>query len=286
MDVRVELASAGYGDGIVDLRALHGGVIAEAWLVEYGDGKRVVAKTAAGAPDDLFRVEAAGLAVLGEHLRTPAVLAVTDRVLVLEALEPVPAGAAYWEALADRLAALHTGTRHRRFGWHRDGYLGTLPQLNAWSDDGHEFFAERRLLRYLAEPPAAAALPAPDRRALERLCDRLPELVPPMPAVLTHGDLWGANLVAAGAEPVLIDPAVSYTWAEVDLAMLWSAPRPPESDRFFERYQELSPSPPGWRDRMPLLFLRELMSCLAHGEPHTSGAVPAVREILAPFRPR
>jgi fructosamine-3-kinase len=283
MDVRGELAAAGFGDGIASARALPGGAIAEAWLVEYEDGKRVVAKAAPGAPADLFRVEADGLVTLGERLRTPRLLAVTDRLLVLEALDPVPAGAPYWEALAERLAALHAAT-HPRFGWARDGYLGVLTQVNTWTDDGHRFYAEHRLLRWLAEPPAAA-LAGPDRRALERLCDRLPELVPPMPAVLTHGDLWSGNLVAAGTEPVLIDPAVSYCWAEVDLSMLWCSPRPPESDRCFDRYQELAPTPPGWRARMPLLHLRELLSAVAHGEPHTSNALPAVQKILAPFRP-
>ncbi len=38
-----------------------------------------------------------------------------------------------------------------------------------------------RLLRYLTEAPAEQALTATDRRALERLCARLPELIPPMP---------------------------------------------------------------------------------------------------------
>jgi fructosamine-3-kinase len=78
-----------------------------------------------------------------------------------------------------------------------------------------------------------------------------------MPAVLTHGDLWSGNLVSQpGGRVTVIDPAVSYTWAEVDLSMLWCSPRPPAAARFFEIYQELNPSPPGWADRMPVLHLR------------------------------
>jgi fructosamine-3-kinase len=49
----------------------------------------------------------------------------------------------------------------QRFGWPQDGWLGLLPQRNAWCDDGHEFFAVRRLLRYLSEPGT-------DKSVLER----------------------------------------------------------------------------------------------------------------------
>ena len=141
--------------------------------------------------------------------------------------------------------------------------------------------------RYLTEPPAEQALTATDRRALERLCARLPELIPPMPAVLTHGDLWTGNLVSQpGGRITVIDPAVSYTWAEVDLSMLWGNPRPPASDRFFAVYQELNPSLPGWTDRMPVLHLRELLSSIAHFGPAASHDLERVRDTLGPFYPR
>lgn len=92
--------------------------------------------------------------------------------------------------------------------------------------DGHRFFAERRVLRYLREPKVDQALDRADRAALERVCSRLPELVPAEPPVLTHGDLWHANLIAGDAgEPVFIDPAVSWMWAEVDLSMMFCTGR-------------------------------------------------------------
>lgn len=135
--------------------------------------------------------------------------------------------------------------------------------------DGSRVFAKTLAgsLRWLSEPLVQAAFDAEDRYALERLCAALPELVPVQPPVLNHGDLWTGNIVATAAgEPVFIDPAVSYTWAESDLSMVWSANRPPVSDRFFAAYAELAPLRAGWRERMPVLHLRELLSTIAHGD--------------------
>jgi len=285
--LREELRALGRAAGITGLRCLSGGSVADVWLVSYADGRSVVGKTLVGAAPGLFRVEADGLAALRGpgRLATPAVLAVTGRLLLLEALAEVPDAGQAWEAFARDLAATHRATVSDRFGWRADGWLGRLRQVNTWTASGHDFFASYRLLRYLSEPAVEQALTAADRRAVERLCARLPEIIPAMPAVLTHGDLWAGNLVAGpDGRIAVIDPAVSFTWAEVDLSMLWSNSRPPASDRFFGAYQELSPSPDGWRDRMPVLHLREHLSVIAHFGPAAHRTIAQVREILGPFR--
>jgi fructosamine-3-kinase len=284
--IKYELSLLGRGQGIVSIQSLSDGMVGDVWLVSYHDGTRIVVKTSFNVPKDLFAVEADGLNALraSGHLHTAQVLGVTEHLLVLEALDPRADSRAAWDALAHQLAALHQGTVHDHFGWPRDGYLGWLPQHNAWTDDGHAFFAEHRLLRYLSEPLLEQALQPADRGALERLCDRLPEIVPKMPAVLTHGDLWSGNILGGrDRRLVLIDPAVSYTWAEVDLSMLWCVPRPLESEYFFTRYQELNPSPSGWTERLPLLHLREVLSTIAHLGHRRSEAISSLRQTLAPF---
>jgi fructosamine-3-kinase len=283
--VIARLGAVGRADGIISVQRLSGGVIADVWLISYADGSRIVAKSVVDAPGDLFAIEAEGLAALRSagRLGTPQVLDVTRHLLLLEALSAGQDSPQAWQRFARNLAAAHRGTVHDRFGWHRDGYLGRLRQVNTWTASGHEFFAEHRLLRYLREPAVWQALDAGDRRALERLCDRLPQLIPPMPAVLTHGDLWASNLLSRDGRIIVIDPAVSYAWAEIDLSMLWSCPRPPASDRFFKLYQELSPSPPGWIGRMPILHLRELLSTVAHFGTEAVSAVQHIRHTVAPF---
>ena len=283
-----ELRALGRGGQIAGTSRLSGGVIADAWLITYADGTQVIAKAVAGAAPDLFAIEADGLAALRGtgYLATPQVLAVTERLLLLEALAPLGDSEQSWERFARDLAAAHRSTAGNRFGWPHDGYLGRLRQVNTWTASGHQFFAEHRLLRYLSEPAAEQVLTAADRRAVERLCARLPEIIPDMPAVLTHGDLWTGNLVSQpGGRITAIDPAVARTWAEVDLSMLWSSPRSPASDRFFAAYQELNPSPPGWTGRMPILHLREHLSVIAHFGDEAPLTVNRIREILAPFYP-
>lgn len=282
------LHAAGMTD-VVAVEPVTGGLAAVAGLARRGDGTTVFVKVFADPPPDgAFDAEAEGLTALRTlgGLATPRVILMGADLLVLEVLRPRPHDEAFWHHLAHALARLHTATTHPRFGWHRDTWLGRRRQVNTWSDDGFEFFARHRLLRWLGEPRVDAALDAADRAALERLCSLLPELVPARPACLTHGDLWAQNVLAtADGLPALIDPAVSYTWAEVDLAHLWTTAPPPEARGFFDRYAELTGLDAGWRERMPILQLRQHLAVLAQFDPDW-GAAEHVRATLAPFRRR
>lgn len=276
----------GAGLAVATLDAVKVGSFSVAGVAALRDGGRVFAKT--GADADEFEVEAAGLAALRElgGVRVPDVVHVGRRLLVLEALRPRGNGKRFWEQLGRMVAALHTSTVSDRFGWHRDGWHGPgrLRQHNSWETDGHTFYARHRILRWLPEPLVVAEFDRAERRAVERLCAALPELIPPHPASLTHGDLWIGNILAdESGRPALIDPAVSYTWPEIDLAQLWVQRRPPEADRFFAAYQELARPFDGWPEQGQLLRIWDLFSAIAHG-PVTWGAADIVRKLIAPFR--
>lgn len=272
--------------GVVSLEKTSGGLAARAYLARRADGSAVFVKTIPGEPlPGAFAAEAEGLRALSElgGARTPEVLHVDEHVIALEALRPRPAEADFWERLAHVMVRLHSSTQSERFGWEHDGWLGRRRQANTWTEDGFEFFAEHRLLRWLDEVPVLEALGPDYVDALEHLCSRLPELLPAKPASLTHGDFWMQNVLAtSGGEPALIDPAVSYTWAEVDLAHVWTTAPPPEAAVFFERYAELTGLDAGWRERMPILQLRQHLAVLAqYGDEWGTGE--AVRSTLEPF---
>lgn len=276
-------------DDVTSVEAATGGLAATAGIALRGDGARVFVKSFDEPPaDDVFLAEAEGLAALRDlgGMAIPEVLRARRDLLVLSMLAPRPATAAFWEGFAHDLARMHTTTTCERFGWRRDNWLGRRLQSNTWTDDGHEFFARHRLLRWIGEPKVEAALDAQDRAALERLCERLPDLLPAKPACLVHGDLWMQNVLATpDGRPALIDPAVSYAWAEIDLAHLWTTAPPPEAAVFFERYAELTGLDSGWRERMPIIQLRQHLAVIAQFD-EDWGAAGVVRKTLAPFRVR
>ena len=281
------LHAAGLPD-ITTVALVEGGMAALAGVATRRDGQTVFVKSFVDVPhDDLFAAEAQGLNALRDQgVTTPDVVRATRDVLVLSALRQRPTTEAFWEQAAHELARLHTSTTHDRFGWERDNWLGRYRQRNTWTTSGHEFFAQHRLLRWLPERRVEAALDDADRQALERLCDRLPEILPAKPPGLTHGDFWAHNVLATDdGHPAFIDPAVSYMWPEVDLAHMWCTPHPPEANRFFDVYAELTGLDAGWEHRMPIIQLRQHLAVIAQFDDDW-GAATQVKTILKPFRPR
>jgi fructosamine-3-kinase len=282
------LHRAGMRD-VVSVEPATGGLAALAGTATRRDAPPVFVKAFADPPaDDVFVAEADGLGALRElgGMATPEVLLADRELLVLSVLRPRPPSVEFWERFAHALARMHTSTVQPRFGWHRDNWLGRRRQTNTWDDDGFAFFARHRLLRWLTEPRVVAALNSGDRKALERLCHRLPDLLPDRPACLTHGDLWAQNVLATpDGQPALIDPAVSYLWAEVDLAHLWFTSPPPEAHRFFAVYAELTGLDGDWRTRLPIVHLRQHLAVLAQFDDDW-GAADHIRATLAPFRSR
>ena len=237
-----------------------GGCIADARRVELADGRVVFVKSGAALPAGLLDVEAEGLRWLRDGVgdgpvAVPRVLATVDDppLLVLEWIEPGRSGPGTEPDLGRGLAALHAAGADR-FGWPRDGFIGSVPQRNTpGSDDWATFWCTHRI-----EPLARRALP--DHRALlDRLGARLPDLAgPPEPPARVHGDLWSGNvLVGAGGRPWLVDPAAYGGHREVDLAMYALMGR--AADPFFAAYHEVHPLADGWAERLPLWQLEPLL---------------------------
>jgi fructosamine-3-kinase len=207
-----------------------------------------------GSPDHDFAAEADGLEALGSAgVRVPRPLrhgAAGGRAfLLMELLELKERGD--FAALGRMLADSHRRPG-RRFGWHRDNYIGSTPQANGWMDDWARFWLERRL-----RPQIELArrngfeLELPPMRALEGH--------EPQPSLL-HGDLWSGNAAFTGEGPVLFDPAVYYGDREADLAMTELFGGFPAA--FREAYSEAFPLPDGYEGRKHLYNLYHLLNHL------------------------
>lgn len=241
--------------GPVDrLSPVGGGSINAAYRAEMADGSVLFVKHHSRPPAGFFAAEAAGLEAIAATgtIRVPAVVLVRDHLLVLEWLEGAP-GADYSARFGEQLAALHEHTRST-FGFDQDNYCGLTPQPNPAMEDGFAFFAEARLLHQGRLARNAGLLDRGEVRRLEQIAGQLDRWIPAQPASLIHGDLWTGNAhCGPDGEPVLVDPAAHYGWAEAELAMTTLFGALPAS--FYEAYEGNRPVARDWRERVPLYNL-------------------------------
>lgn len=240
--------------------SLSGGCIARVERVHLSTGGTCVRKTYPERLRGIAEAEAAGLRELaaGDGPPVPRLLSVQGRTLTMQDLGEGRADADAWDAFARALAAQHQ-RRGRAFGFAVTTHCGRTAQPNAWLDDGHAFVALRRLGHLASACREAGAIDAAAAALVERICERLPQLVPLQPPVLLHGDLWSGNVhPAADGRLHLIDPACWYGWAECDVAMTRLFGGFPE--RFYAAYLEAHPLPAGWERRCELHNLYHILN--------------------------
>ncbi len=288
-----EAIGAALGEPVRTSRPIGGGDSSDAWRVELADDSVVFAKTDPDGIAGLFTSEADGLRRLAAAgaVHVPRVLAVADgtggadedgtgdesRFLVLGWIEPGRPDRDHDAELGRSLASLHR-TSAPRFGLEVDNHLGRRRQVNTWCDTWAELYGRFRLAPITRLAADAGVLSDDTVARIDRLIDRLPDLVgPPEPPALVHGDLWAGNaLVDSDGRPWLIDPAVSYSHREIDLAMmrLFGGFGP----AIFAAYDEDFPVADGCPDRVELLQLYYLLLHTLHPSP--AGYLGAVDHIL------
>jgi fructosamine-3-kinase len=256
--------------GARDVRPVGGGDINDAFRVTLADGRDAFIKTRADAAPGEYAAEARGLRWLAEPgaLRTPAVREVGEDYLALEWIERGRLDEAGAEELGRGLARTHIagtatfGEPRQDSGEESAGAtagFGSLRLSNDPAADWPSFYAERRMRPLARIARERDSLSESAVRAVEALCERLPDLAGPAePPARLHGDLWSGNVLAdTRGRPWLIDPSAYGGHREMDLAMLrlFGAP----SERIFTAYEEVAPLASAWEERVQLWQLAPLL---------------------------
>lgn len=238
------LTTSGLCAEIVRRSALSGGCIDRVERIDLRDGMRIVAKIGSTADLSRFKAEEAGLRALAATgtVIVPQPLACeadgSTVVLLMEFIEPGSATSRSWQRLGADLGALHQTDLGHRYGFERNNFLGTTPQINTWHANWVEFIRRCRYEPQINRAVERQLLTNDERDALDDLLNRLDAIVPshPLPALL-HGDLWSGNALPTRDERIaVIDPACSIGDGWADIAMMQLFGGFPES--CFLAYQE------------------------------------------------
>lgn len=276
------------GSKIVHAKPLSGGDIADVSCLTLDDGRRIVVKRPRMDQPDTTASEKMMLKHLAakSSLPVPKVLFQTKGVLVLSHIEHqgiTDAGRAA-EDVAHHIAALHC-VLHKNdkpmYGFEKDTFIGPLPQQNRPLDNWVTFFTERRLLAMTTSCVRTQRMPKEMMVKIERLANRLPDLIPRTPpSSLLHGDLWAGNMLIDGTVVAsFIDPAISYGHNEMDLAFI--ALMGGLHNTFFDAYAELKPIEDGFFEERLLIY--QLWPLLVHVRIFGGGYVKQVEDILDRF---
>ena len=153
------------------------------------------------------------------NLKIPRVYSVSRTQLCIERIYPSNASQQQQRQFAQGLAMLHQ-IRQSSYGLAVSNYIGLAPQLNNISDNWGEFFLKQRL-QFQVMRISNISLQQRFIRDLDEIGEALVEFLNAWckyPSLL-HGDLWSGNVLFDNKGTWLIDPAIYYGDAEVDVAM-------------------------------------------------------------------
>jgi fructosamine-3-kinase len=243
-------------------RSVGGGCINQGYAVSNGECTYFVKLNEASLVE-MFEAEALGLQQMlaTATIRVPKPLcwgiAASSAYLVLEWIDLGRGGA--WEEMGRHLALMHQKSYQKSlgFGWDRNNTIGSTPQINPWTSNWAEFFAEHRIGYQLT----LAKRRGGNFSKGDLLVKAIPELLAdhqPEPS-LVHGDLWGGNAAfTTSGEPVIFDPAAYFGDREVDIAMTELFGGFPSG--FYRGYNEVWPLDSGYESRKSLYNLYHILN--------------------------
>ncbi len=270
---------------------ISGGCINETYRME-ANGDRYFVKLNSSEYLDMFEAEAAGLKELQQaSIKVPEPIywgtVGEHSYLITEYLALEGENSSISEEFGQKLAKQHKITQSQ-FGWQRDNYIGSTPQINTLENDWVSFWQKHRLgfqLKLAARNGYGGRLQKDGERLISELSHFFRDYQPQ--ASLLHGDLWSGNCAAAKCgtntiKPVIYDPAIYYGDRETDIAMteLFGG----FTKGFYQAYQETWPLEAGYKKRKILYNLYHILNHLnLFGSGYLSQAERMIMSLLRKY---
>lgn len=223
-DLKTHLSNI-INDAIQNVTSISGGDISQAYKISTPQADYFLKVNNAPAALTMFQTEAYGLESIAQTntIKTPKVIAYdvfeNSAFLILEFIASKSPSAQDFKTLGAQLAQLHKCTS-KHFGLDSDNFIGRLPQSNTQHKTWLDFYIKQRLQPQLELAQQKGLLQDSECPKPEHIKNKLKLLFEGITPSLLHGDLWSGNyIISKNGTPYVIDPAVYYGHAEVDIAM-------------------------------------------------------------------
>ncbi len=261
-------------------RSVSGGCINQGYCIS-SSARSYFTKLNQASQVAMFEAEAVGLQQMRETqtIRVPQPICWgtegNSAYIVMEWLELGGRGGdRVWEEMGRKLAEMHkytppnspllrggeernSGLLRRVFGWDINNTIGSSVQINNWTANWPEFWAEHRI-GYQLKLAKHRGGHFPQGESLLKVIPELLAGYEPQPS-LVHGDLWGGNAgVTPAGEPVIFDPAAYFGDREVDIAMTELFGGFPV--QFYRGYNQVLPLDSGYEQRKTVYNLYHILN--------------------------
>lgn len=245
------------------IQPVSGGSVNECYKIKFNKALFFVKLNSSQRFPNMFMAEAEGLKRIGSTntIKVPQAMAVghagDEQFLVLEWIDHGNSDDLSQAKLGQLLGQLHRNTS-KSFGLDHQNYMGALTQTNNWHSSWTTFYIEERLCPQVDLAYKKGLLTPVMLKQFESLYAKLNSLYAEEPPAFVHGDLWSGNyIVDQSQQPVLFDPAISFSNRETDIAMttLFGG----FSSSFYDAYHEVFPLQGGWQQRLDLWNLYPLL---------------------------
>ena len=243
-----------------------GGCIHKAWCIQFQNDKKVFAKSNHIDNINMFKFERECLSILERfanksYICVPKTLdLISFQNISILFLEWIDIKQSQQNLLGKGLALLHKSSsewNQKKFGWEKEGFIGSSTQLRGWDSNWGEFFVNFRLRPQLIKAKAWGINVDDYEDILKYLSSYLNDHHPRISIV--HGDLWSGNCGSTkNGLGSIYDPASYWADREVDISMtkLFGG----FNREFYQGYEEIWPLDKFSSDRSEIYNLYHLLN--------------------------